>query len=691
IYRWVASYSGDASNAPAGPTACADPLAATAVLRVTPTLATVASAGAVGAPVFDTATLSGGVNPTGTITFQLFDNGTCTGPPRFANTKAVAGNSNVVSDSFVLPAAGTYHFVVTYSGDANNNPVGPTACLDPLETVVAGRLPVSLTTVASPSVPAGGVIFATATVGGGLNPTGSMTFRLFGPDDTTCSGTPASTSTVPVNGSGSYPSASFTATTPGTYRWVAAYSGDPNNAPAVTACGDPLAQVVATPRPVIVVDKTATPESRPAPGGTFTFNVVVTNASAVPLTITSLTDDVYGDVTTRPGSTCNTAIGTVLASSPGPGNTYACGFQVDFGGPSGASQADTVTAVARDAEGNNATDSDDAIVRMSATYACSFTGNFFGDAGARQTDTIVTTAVDGRGQTVTSLARTTVTITDVAPSIRVAVNAAAVAEPGGESTVTVTVTNTSFEPVTLVALTDNVYGSLDRRGTCAVGVRLAPANGTYTCSFPINLIGDAGSSQTDTVTATVVDDDGTSASAAGSATVRVTDVPPMVRVDMQPVNPTLPAPGGEFVYRVVVTNTSSEPVTVVSLAAQPAAPGNCVSGVAIAPNGGTYTCFFVRTFTGGPGASQTDRVTVVVVDNDGSRAVATDDATVTITAAPPDDGGTTTSTSTTPTTRPPTVTVPQVTSTSVIPVTTTTTATTTTAPTTTATTTTAPT
>ncbi len=44
---------------------------------------------------------------------------------------------------------------------------------------------------------------------------------------------------VPVNsGTGNYTSASFNQTAPGTYRWVAAYSGDANNAPATTACGD---------------------------------------------------------------------------------------------------------------------------------------------------------------------------------------------------------------------------------------------------------------------------------------------------------------------------------------------------------------------------------------------------------------------------------------------------------------------
>ena len=39
------------------------------------------------------------------------------------------------------------------------------------------------------------------------------------------------TSTVPVNGNGSYISADFTPTTAGTYLWTAMYSGDTNNKP----------------------------------------------------------------------------------------------------------------------------------------------------------------------------------------------------------------------------------------------------------------------------------------------------------------------------------------------------------------------------------------------------------------------------------------------------------------------------
>ena len=69
--------------------------------------------------------------------------------------------------------------------------------------------------------------------------------------------------------------------------------------------------------------------SRPAPGGSFTVTVVVRNPSAEPITITSLTDDIYGNLATRPGSNCGALIGTVLAAGA---SSAPCTFTGDFAG-----------------------------------------------------------------------------------------------------------------------------------------------------------------------------------------------------------------------------------------------------------------------------------------------------------------------------------------------------------------------
>ena len=81
----------------------------------------------------DSATLSGGYNPTGTITFYLFapgvtPNGTDSNNV-YSDTVTVSGNGTYTTASgtnpggYVPTVAGTYEWVAVYSGDRNNNGV----------------------------------------------------------------------------------------------------------------------------------------------------------------------------------------------------------------------------------------------------------------------------------------------------------------------------------------------------------------------------------------------------------------------------------------------------------------------------------------------------------------------------------------------------------------------------------------
>jgi hypothetical protein len=110
----------------------------------------------------------------------------------------------------------------------------------------------AIATTASPSVTLGGQISDTAVVTGRVNPVAGATvdFRLFGPDDATCAGNPIFQSAGrPVDADGRAASEAFTPTVAGTYRWVASYSGDANNAPVSGACNDANENVVVTPPP----------------------------------------------------------------------------------------------------------------------------------------------------------------------------------------------------------------------------------------------------------------------------------------------------------------------------------------------------------------------------------------------------------------------------------------------------------
>jgi hypothetical protein len=142
-YNWRAFYPGDSTYA-ATSTACG---AETVVVTdVTPTLSTVASpavqAGS-GASLTDTATLTNGKAPTGSITFLLFppSDPTCSGKVVDAkSTVTVTNPASTVSQPFQPTTAGTYHWIAVYSGDPHNGAVNG-ACSDPNESVVVTPAP----------------------------------------------------------------------------------------------------------------------------------------------------------------------------------------------------------------------------------------------------------------------------------------------------------------------------------------------------------------------------------------------------------------------------------------------------------------------------------------------------------------------------------------------------------------------
>ncbi len=105
----------------------------------------------------------------------------------------------------------------------------------------------SLSTQASAaSVALGGQISASATLAAGSAPTGTITFNLYGPGDPNCA-TSLGTSAAAVSGNGTYASAAFTPSSPGSYVWTALYGGDgANQSAGPTSCASPGASVTVT-------------------------------------------------------------------------------------------------------------------------------------------------------------------------------------------------------------------------------------------------------------------------------------------------------------------------------------------------------------------------------------------------------------------------------------------------------------
>jgi hypothetical protein len=322
-YRWVVRYSGDDNNEAAGPTNCGEASETVVVSKASPDLSSTTSGPAqprrvarvgvarVGQPIIDTARLAGAIAPTGTITFRLYgpNDSTCSGDPIFTSQATVNGNGSYNSDSFTPDHAGTYRWTVDYSGDRLNNGAGPTACGEPSESVVVNPASPTLVTVASAAVEVGREISDSATLSGGANPTGTIEFRVYGPDDADCSASPADTSRVDVHGSDTYGSAAFIPTQPGIYRWVAEYSGDSDNNGVSTSCGEEGEVVLVGPPPP-VQPSLATTASAGTPAGSLINDTAHLSGGVDPTG--TITFQIYGpDDSTCDGPPADTSTVTV--------------------------------------------------------------------------------------------------------------------------------------------------------------------------------------------------------------------------------------------------------------------------------------------------------------------------------------------------------------------------------------------
>jgi hypothetical protein len=209
-----------------------------------------------------------GVGQTSRVVFTLTNSGgsatssltiTLTGSPAFSiprngdgcsGTSVGPGKSCKVTVQFAAGAAGQATAVLT----AIAHKPDATAALKLLGEVRASP---TLTTTPSPGGAGGTILTDSADLSGGFNPTGSITFSLYGPSATAdCSHAAVSSSTVTVAGNGSYPSAAFTPGQVGTYWWTASYGGDTFNGPASSGCGAESATITTTSPTISTVVRT---------------------------------------------------------------------------------------------------------------------------------------------------------------------------------------------------------------------------------------------------------------------------------------------------------------------------------------------------------------------------------------------------------------------------------------------------
>jgi hypothetical protein len=177
-----------------------------------------------GSTVTDQATVSGAVAGfaiTGTVTYNFFKNGGCTGASASSNTVPVGSPSGHQGPL----AAGDYSFQAIYNGDSNY--VGSTS---PCEPFSVNQAP---TTNSNNVVQRGSTVSDQATVTGTPQPftiTGTVTYNFF--TNAVCGGTPFASVTVPVGS----PSPSEGPLGPGTYSTQATYGSDSNYQASTSSC-----------------------------------------------------------------------------------------------------------------------------------------------------------------------------------------------------------------------------------------------------------------------------------------------------------------------------------------------------------------------------------------------------------------------------------------------------------------------
>ena len=242
---------------------------------------------------------------------------------------------------------------------------------------------------------------------------------------------------------------------------------------------------------VEVLDMTAELVPQPAavaePGAPVTFQVNLVNTGSVPITLTTLSTDAFGNILNPNNPAVDADSNTCLPQPTLPtiqpfGGSFTCSFVAVVAGQPSAFPV-TLTAAAKD----------------------------------RNNLTRTTTAVGS------------VTITNLPAEINVTASADPpfIHPPSRNVTFNVRVENTgAADVVTLTELRDEFIGSLDGRGTCNVPTDI-PTGASYVCDFSALVTGQVGQQKSRTITATAQDDDINPGTVADSTvvTVNITDLP----------------------------------------------------------------------------------------------------------------------------------------------------------------------
>jgi hypothetical protein len=194
-----------------------------------------------GAAALDTASVSSPGSPGATVTYSWFDNGACSGLAATAQTVTYDSGSVPASAATTALGAGTYSYLVAYSGDANYASAAGTCqqfTVLPATAQVAGVVNDDATGLSwSGSEVTGASAQETGTVTGvaGFPPSGDVTYNFY--TNGSCSSNATGSNQETLTGNGSAPADAASARlAAGSYSYQTTYSGDDNYVPRAGSC-----------------------------------------------------------------------------------------------------------------------------------------------------------------------------------------------------------------------------------------------------------------------------------------------------------------------------------------------------------------------------------------------------------------------------------------------------------------------
>jgi hypothetical protein len=195
-----------------------------------------------GTPVTDSATLGGAnaASATGPVAFNVYSDAGCKTLVAAAGAAKLAGGTAGPSTAISTLAPGTYFWQASYGGSLAAQAT-TSACGSEVLTVLAPTTTTTIQTgggVTGASIPVlvGSSVKDQAHIAGALaaSATGAVTYTLY--KDKKCT-VPAAPSSVGTLLAGVAAPSAGVKPGPGTYYWVASYSGGGLNAPSASACG----------------------------------------------------------------------------------------------------------------------------------------------------------------------------------------------------------------------------------------------------------------------------------------------------------------------------------------------------------------------------------------------------------------------------------------------------------------------